>query len=198
LKAFPKVGLLALAALLAAAAMATSAQAAITINPAGVAVSGTASNFTLTYGAITVRCDTGTLAGNTTNPASDGISNLSPAFFGNCVVEGVGPATVSCQGTVTVIATDNRGPTDNPGTLVLNSGFTCVVTTAICTLTFSGPQTTQPEDVNLNEDTDVLSVNGNVAVTRTGSVACGPAWGAGTFRADYATTPPTLTFEGTP
>jgi hypothetical protein len=196
MKGFRKVGLLALVALLAAAAMATSAQAAITINPAGAAVSGTASNFTLTYGAITVRCDTGTLAGNTTNPASDRISNLSLAF-GNCVVEGVGgAATVSCQGTVTVIAQGNVSATDNPGTFNLNSGFRCVVTTVVCTLTFSGPQTTQPEDVNLNEDTDVLSVNGNVAVTRTGSTLCGPTSGTGTFTADYATTPPTLTFDG--
>ena len=100
MKAFPKVGLLVVVALLAAAAMATTAQAT-TINPAGTAVSGVASNPTLTYGIATVTCNTGTADGNTSDPASDRISDVALAFFGNCAVAGVGAATLTCEGFVT-------------------------------------------------------------------------------------------------
>jgi hypothetical protein len=198
MKVFPKAGLLVLVALLAAAAMATSAQAAITINPGNTAVSGTASNPTLTYGVATVVCNTGTANGSTTNPASASIPNLALTFSGNCAVVGVASATVACQGTVTLTATDNRANDDNPGTVSLNNGFSCVVTTALCTITVAGPQSTPAEDVNLNEDTNVLAADVDVNATRTGSAACGPTSGSANFTANYATTPTNLTVDGTP
>jgi hypothetical protein len=198
MKGFRKVGLLALVALLAAAAMATSAQAAITINPAGAAVSGTASNPTLTYGPATWICDTATADGNTTDPASDTTPDLALAFFGNCAAVGVASATVDCDGTVSLIATDNRANDDNPGTVTLNNGFSCVVTTALCTITVAGPQTTQPENVNLDENTDVLAANIDWKARRSGSAMCGPQSGPLNYTANYVVSPSNLTVDGTP
>jgi hypothetical protein len=217
MKAFPKVGLLALVALLAAAAMATSAQAALTINPAGVLVHGQATNPTLTYGVATVTCNTGTADGSTSNPASDRITDLALTFTGNCAVAGVGAATVTCQGFVTVIARNNISATNNPGVARLNAAdepalgdpvFKCDVTTALCTITVQGAQNTTPDpNLNLNETTHVLAANVNVNATRVGSVACGPASGSANFTANYATSttdPDTgdpaadLTIDGTP
>jgi hypothetical protein len=198
MRAFPKVGLLVLVALLATAAMAASAQAQ-TINPDNVAVSGTSTNSNLTYGVAFVTCDNATANGNT-GLNSDRISNLALAFNTNCAVAGVGPATVSCSGTVTLIA---QSAVTDTGTVNLNTGFQCVVTTAVCTITVAGPQTTQPENVNLNEndppadpDGNTLAADVNVNATRTGSTLCGPASGTGTFTVGYATTPPTLTIDG--
>jgi hypothetical protein len=198
MKAVPKVGLLALVALLAVAAVAASAQAQITINPAGTAVSGVADSPTLAYGVATVRCDTGTADGNTTDPASDTIGDLALAFFGNCAVVGVAPATVDCEGTVSLIAQDNIANDDNPGTVNLNDGFSCVVTTSLCQVTVVGPQTTQNGNTNLDEDTDVLSSDVDIQASRTGSSLCGPSSGTGNFTAEYVTTPDNLTVDGTP
>jgi hypothetical protein len=203
MKAFPKVGLLALVALLAAAAMATSAQA-ITINPAGTAVSGTASNPTFTYGVASYVCNTATMDGNTSDPATDRITDLALAFFGNCAVAGVGAVTVTCQGSVTLIAQTNVSATENKGTVRLNdvdepvSGdpvFKCDWTTALCTITFKGPQDTANGNLNLNENTDVLSANVTVQATRVGSVQCGPASGAASLTANYAVSPSNLTID---
>ena len=198
MKSVPKVGLLVAVALLAAAAMATSAQAALTINPAGVAVHGDASSPTLSYGVATIRCDTGTADGNTSDPASDTISDLALAFSGNCAVVGVAPANVACDGTVSLVAQSNDSSTQNLGTVNLNDGFSCVVTTALCTVTVAGPQTTQDGNTNLNEDTDELSSDVDVQASRTGSSLCGPASGTGNFTANYLTTPTDLTVDGTP
>lgn len=198
MKSVPKVGLLAAIALLAAAAMATSAQAALTINPAGVAVHGEATSPTLSYGIATIRCDTGTADGNTSDPASDRISDLALTFSGNCAVVGVAPASVECAGDVTLIAQSNDSATQNLGTVNLNDGFSCVVTTALCTVTVLGPQTTQDGNTNLNETTDVLASDVDVQAARTGSSLCGPASGTANFTANYATTPTDLTVDGTP
>jgi hypothetical protein len=204
MKAFPKVGLLALVALLAAAAMATSAQAQLTINPPGVAVSGTTTNSTLTYGVATVTCDTGTADGNTSDPPSASITDLSLAFFGNCAVAGVGAATVTCQGFVTFMALGNVSATNNPGALRLNAAnepasgnpvFRCDATTALCTITVQGPRNLTGT-VNFNEDTDELTVNVNMQASRAGSVACGPTSGTANFTATYGVTPSNLTIDG--
>jgi hypothetical protein len=198
MKAFSKGGLLAVVALLAAAAMASSAQAVV-INPPGVLVHGIASNPTLTYGVATVTCNTGTAdsRGPTSNPASDRITDVALTFSGNCAVAGVGAATVSCQGFVTVIAETSTSATDNKGTVRLNAVneplmgdpvFRCVVTTALCTITVQGAQNTASQNVNLDETTGVLAANVNVQATRTGAVACGPAGPAtANFTANYAT-----------
>lgn len=211
MKAFAKVGLLALVALLAAAAMATSAQAQLTINPAGAVVDAEAEDPTLTYGVATVVCDTGTALGSTADPATDRITNIALEFFGNCNVAGVGAATTDCQGFVTVIAEGNNSATDNPGRARLNDAdepelgdpvFRCTVTTALCTITVSGPQDTTPGNLNLLENTttpDVLEADVNVAAERVGNIACGPTQGTGNFTADYVVSEPTnLTIDGTP
>jgi hypothetical protein len=190
MRAFPKVGLLVLVALLAIAAAATSAQA-ISINPDNTAVSGVASNSNLTYGVAFVTCDNATADG-TTGLDSDRITDLALAFDTNCAVAGVGPATVNCSGDVTLIA---QSATTDTGTVNLNSGFQCVVTTAVCSITVSGPQTTQNNNTALDEANDNLNANVGVQATRTGLAACGPASGTATFAADYATTPSDLTID---
>jgi hypothetical protein len=198
MKAVSKLGLLVVVALLATAAIATSAQAALTINPGGTPVSGTASSPTLSYGVATIRCDTGTADGNTTDPASDTVPDLSLAFFGNCAVIGVAPANVACDGTVSLVAESNDSSTQNLGTVNLNDGFSCVVTTSLCSVTVAGPQTTQSGNTNLDEDADQLSSDVDVQATRTGSSLCGPASGTANFTALYDVTPTDLTVDGTP
>jgi hypothetical protein len=148
----------------------------------------------------------GTADGNTDDPASDRISDLALDFFGNCAVSGVGAATVTCHGTVTLIAQNNM-PITAQGTVRLNDvnepvaddpPFKCVVTTALCTITVQGPQTTPDHDVSLDETGNVLAANVDVFATRLGSVACGPEWGTANFTARYAMTPDNLTIDGTP
>jgi hypothetical protein len=190
MKAFPKVGLLVLVALLATAAVATSAQA-ISINPDNTAVSGVATDSALTYGVAFVTCDNATADG-TTGLDSDRISDLVLAFDTNCAVAGVGPADVTCTGDVTLIA--ENASTDR-GKVDLNSGFRCDVVTTLCTITVQGPQTLASNTVGLNESTDVLNANVGVAATRVGSSLCGPASGNGSFQANYATSPSNLTID---
>ena len=190
MKSFPKVGLLVLVALLAAAAVATSAQA-VSINPDNTAVSGQSSNSNLSYGVAFVTCDNATADGNT-GLDSDRISDLVLAFDTNCAVAGVGPADVACVGDATLIAEDD---TTDTGTVELNDGFECTVTTALCSITVAGPQTTQSGNTALDEANDILSANVDVAATRTGSLACGPSSGTATFAADYSTTPSNLTID---
>jgi hypothetical protein len=189
MKTFPKVGLLVVVALLAAAAVATSAQA-VSIDPDNTAVSGLSGNSNLTYGVAFVTCDTATADGNT-GLDSDRITDLALTFTDNCAVAGVGPATVDCVGDVTLIAQSDT-PTGGTGTVNLNDGFECVVTTAVCSITVAGPQTTQNGNTTLNESTDNLNANVGVQASRTGSLACGPSSGSASFQADYATSPSTL------
>jgi hypothetical protein len=124
MKSFPKVGLLVVVALLAAAAVATSAQA-VSINPDNTAVSGISHNSNLTYGAAFVSCDDATADGNT-GLDSPSIPDLALTFSGNCGIAGVGTATVDCVGDVTLTAEDAA---DDTGTVDLNDGFQCDVTT---------------------------------------------------------------------
>lgn len=190
MKRFSKLGLLLVVALLATAAVAMSAQAQ-TINPDATAVTGEADFPTLDYEGVPVICDTGTAAG-TTGTDSDRITNLALEFFGNCGVAGILPADVACDGTVTLIA---QSASTDTGTVHLNEGFGCEVTTDLCVITVAGPQTTQDNNVSLNETTDVLSANVDVAATNDGNEICGPPSGTGNFTADYATTPSNLTID---
>ena len=183
MKTFRRIGLLVVVALLATAAAATSAQA-VTISPDNTGIHGLATNSSLTYGAAFISCNTATADGNTTLD-SDRISDLALTFTDNCAVAGVGPATVDCVGDVTLIADPDA---DDFGTVDLNEGFECVVTTAVCTVTVSGPQSTQPKNTFLDEANQVLEADVTVNATRTGSLLCGPAAGEGAFTADYAIT----------
>lgn len=195
MKAFPKAGLLVVVALLATAAAATSAQA-VSINPNGAQVTGLSNNSSLTYGVAFATCDTATAIGNIVHipddpgtpedeTETDRIKDLALTFTDNCAIAGVGPATVDCVGDVTLIA---NAAADDFGTVELNDGFECVVTTAVCTVTVRGPQTTQPNNTFLDEANQVLSANVEVQASRTGSLLCGPPEGPGSFSADYAIT----------
>jgi hypothetical protein len=190
MKAFPKVGLLVLVALLAAAAVATSAQA-VSINPDNTAVSGVSGNSSLSYGVAFVTCDTATADGNT-GLDSASITDLALTFTDNCAVAGVGPATVDCVGDVTLTA---ESAVTDTGTVDLNDGFQCDVTTTVCTITVAGPQSTQSGNTALDEANDVLSADVDVQASRTGSLLCGPTSGTANFTADYATSPSTLTID---
>ena len=187
MKALPKVALLALVALLATAAVATSVQA-VSINPDNTAVSGTSSNSAFSYGIAFVSCDNSTADG-TTGLDSDRITDLVLAFDTNCAAAGVGPATVNCVGDVTLIANG-----DDTFTVILNSGFRCDFITSICTITIAGPQTAQGSAV-LDEANDVLHVDVDVQATRTGSAACGPASGLMHISIEFDMTPSNLTID---
>jgi hypothetical protein len=183
MKTFPKAGLLVVVALLATAAAATSAQA-VSINPNNTAVSGLANNSSLTYGVAFISCDTATANGTIDHLTwgSDRIGDLALTFTDNCAVAGVGPATVDCVGDVTLIADPDA---DDTGTVELNDGFQCVITTATCTLIVEGPQTTQPKNTFLDEPNQVLEADMDMQVTREGNPWCGPEEGTGSFTADY-------------
>jgi hypothetical protein len=181
MRTFPKAGLLVVVALLATAAAATSAQA-VTINPTDTGIHGLATNSSLTYGVAFISCDRATADGNTSSTTPDRIGDLALTFTENCAVAGVGPADVTCDGTVTLIADPDA---DDTGTVDLNEGFQCVVTTSVCTVTVSGPQTTQPKNTFLDETNQVLQADVTVRATRTGSFLCGPAEGDAAFTADY-------------
>lgn len=192
MKTFRKIGLLVVVALLATTAAATSAQA-VSINPDNTSLSGLSNNSSLTYGVAFATCDTATADGNIDHiqddpgtpedeTETDRIKDLALTFTDNCAIAGVGPATVDCVGDVTLIADQAA---DDFGTVELNEGFQCVVTTAVCTVTVAGPQTTQPRNTFLNEAEQVLSANVEVQASRTGSFLCGPDSGPGSFSADY-------------
>jgi hypothetical protein len=191
MKAFSKLSVLVVVALLATAAVATSAQAQ-SINPSGP-VSGVADFPFLDYEGVPVVCDTGTADG--TADGSDRIADLALAFFGNCGVAGLLPAEVACQGTVTLIAQDALA---NTGTVHLNQGFRCDVTTDLCVITVEGPQTTQDGntvlqgegtgDPKLASDVDVLATN-------NGNEICGPPSGTGNFTATYDVTPTNISID---
>jgi hypothetical protein len=186
MKAFSKLGLLVAVALVATAAAATSAQA-VSINPDGASVSAVSDNMSFTYGVAFYTCDTATMNGTINHAAwgSDRISDLALTFRDNCNNAGVGPATVDCVGDVTLIADPAA---DDFGTVELNEGFQCDITTATCTLTVAGPQTTQPQNTFLDEANQVLSADVTFQATRTGSLLCGPDSAPASFTADYDVT----------
>jgi hypothetical protein len=195
MKSVSKYGLLVAVALLATAAVAMSAQAQ-TFNPDNTAVSGTAAFPTLDYEGTTIVCDTGTADGNT-GLNSNTIPDVALAFFGNCSVAGILDATVDCVGDVSLIA---QNATSNTGTVNLNSGFQCDVTTDLCVVTVAGPQTTQNGNLTLQGEgggDPKLNADVDVAATRDvgGSELCGPESGTGNFTAQYDVTPTNISID---
>jgi hypothetical protein len=189
MKAFSKLGLLLAVALLATAAVATAAQAE-TISPNNAHVTGEADFPTLDYEGVPIICNTGTAEGDTgTN--SDRIVNLALEFFGDCGVAGVLPATVDCSGTVTLIA-QNDTPAGGTGTADLNEDFLCEVTTDLCVVTVAGPQSTQPDNLSLDETANQLSADVDVEASNNGNEICGPPTGTGNFTAVYDVLPTDL------
>jgi hypothetical protein len=196
MKALPKLGLLVAVALLATAAIAVGAQA-VEFNPPGEPVHGDATNPTLSYEGVTIVCATGTVDGTTSDPASDTIAGAAVDFFEPCTLLGQN-ATVECgdgASTVDLVAQADGG-VGGSGTVNLNADFRCDVTVlGLCTITVVGPQTTQPNNLTLDEGNDETIANVNVAATRTGSSLCGPSAGTGNFTATYDTTPTNLTID---
>ena len=188
MKAFSKMGLLVAMALLAIAAVASSAQA-VSFNPDNTPVSGVSSNFNLSHGGASLTCDNATWDGTT---GLDSGSIDVALTFSDCAIGGSSPASMDCAGDVTLNA-DEDG--DDTGDIELPDGFECSITTALCTITLAGPQTSQPKSWFLDETNDIWSVAAEFAATRTGSVLCGPASGIATFQGDYDTTPSNLTID---
>jgi hypothetical protein len=186
MKAVSKTGLMLVVALASVCAIAASAQA-VTITPAGTAVSASAANPTLTYAGVTFNCDSGTMVGTTRNPASSSIS-LTVSFQGNCRV-GILGATVTCSGNLTLIANGLA----TSGTFNLDPGFTCTINeSGVCNIDIEGPQITGNSGT-LNEGATTLTATVTFNATRTGSASCGPASGAFSLSASYNMTPNTLT-----
>jgi hypothetical protein len=191
MKAFSKLSVLLVVALLATAAVAATAQAQ-SINPSGP-VSGVADFPFLDYEGVPVICDTGTADG--TADGSDRIADLALEFFGNCGVAGVLPAEVDCDGTVSLIAQDAVA---NTGTVELNSDFICNVTTDLCVITVQGPQTTQDGNTTLTGEGSgdpKLESDVDVFATNNGSDICGPPSGTGSFTAEYDVTPTNISID---
>jgi hypothetical protein len=196
MKALPKVGLLFAVALLATAAVAISAQAE-TFSPDNEPVSGTATNPTLNYDGVNIICAEGTVEG-TTGLDSARIDNAVVDFFEPCTIAGE-DATVDCgdgSSTADLIA-QNDTPAGGTGTVELNDDFSCVVTVPdLCSVTVVGPQTTQDDNLSLDEAADTVTANVGVFATRQDSPFCGGAASdqAG-FSAVYETEPANLTID---
>jgi hypothetical protein len=196
MKRLPKFGLLFAVALLTTAAAATSAQA-IRFSPNDTPVSGVATNPTLNYSNVVVTCAEGTVDG-ATGTNSDTIDEALVNFTGPCNVSGQ-PATVNCGGTdgngsfVDLIAQNDVAP-GGTGTVTLGSTFRCRVSVGVaCTITVQGPQTTQDNNITLDEGADETIADVDVFATRAGSTACGAAAsGNAGFNAVYDTLPTDL------
>jgi hypothetical protein len=215
MKALSKSGLLLVTALMACAAFAVGAQAnhgAVDINPDNTEITGTASNPTLNYEGVIVRCNTGTAHGWTNNNSD--IVNVELTFSGNCNIAGLS-ATVTCSTASDPNPNDNEwgeigtarlhalNPTSNTGEVdKLNTGFFCnVVVPGVCTVSVTTQDLPSNVDGNqgrvqanlLNEGAetpptpvnDVIDSLVDVEASRTGSSLCGPAQGDGGFDGDY-------------
>ena len=187
-KAVSKCGLVPVIALLAAAAMASSAQA-VTFNPDNAPVSGTTEFPTLSYEETEIVCDIGTLDGST-GLNSDTVPDVALGFFGNCSVAGILDATLGCQGDASLIARTNDPP-GGTGDFNLNEGFACDISTDICVVTFAGPQ--QGSFV-LDEGNNELYVGAEFEATRDpeGSELCGPEEGRLIYSGVYDVTGMTI------
>jgi hypothetical protein len=185
MKAFSKVGLLAAVALLATAAVATSAQAA-TFNPDNTKVSARSGGATVGM----IVCPSVALEGNT-GLDSDSITDLVLVFDEPCSAGGQG-VTTDCSGTMTLIADPDA---DDTGTGELNEDFQCTFTTALCTFTVAGPQESQPKNTMLDEQNDILSVAWDFRASRSGSLMCGPEETTFSITGEFVVTPADLTID---
>jgi hypothetical protein len=185
MKAFSKAGMLAAVALLATAAVATSAQAA-TFNPDNTAVSARSVGATVSM----IVCPSVALEGNT-GLDSDSITDLVLEFQEPCSAGGQG-VTTDCLGTMTLIADPDA---DDTGTGELNEGFQCTFTTALCSFTVAGPQKSQPKNTMLDEQNDILSVAWDFRASRSGSPMCGPEETTFSITGEAVVAPADLTID---
>jgi hypothetical protein len=182
------------AALLVIIGLGATAQAE-TFNPDNEPVSGIATNPTLGYGFIWV-CAEGTVEG-TTGEDSARIDNAVVDFFEPCTIAGE-DLVVDCgdgSSTANLIA-QNDTPGGGTGTVELSEDFRCVFTVPdICSITVEGPQTTQDDNLTLNEGNDTMIANMGVEATRTGSPYCGPRSDQLGISAVYHMSPTGLTID---
>jgi hypothetical protein len=175
-----------LAAALPVIAGGASSADAQTWTPAGTAVGGTAANPTLTYGAATLKCDTGTVSGATTNPASATL-DVSMTLKGNCNISGLS-ATVTCTGPKSWKAIIRLA---KKIVKVVWAVLTCVATiVGICEILFGTDNTA--DEGTLDQSGTTLTTTVTSTASRTGSSLCGPASGAAAFQASWNLTPSTL------
>jgi hypothetical protein len=195
MKVATKLGLMLSVALMAAAALAVSAQAQVDINPDNTNITGTANDPTLDYEGTEVVCDSGTAIGTTGNNSD--FVDVTLDFIEPCTVGGSLNATADC-GTNrdtrlrALTADTNQGEADE---LLASQGFTCTVTvTGVCTITVGAqdlPITGGQNDADLINEGGASAINATVDVnaTRSGSALCGPASGVGGFAGVYDLNP---------
>lgn len=117
-----------------------------TFNPDDRPVTAEADFPTFGYEGLPIVCDTGTAQG-TTGRDSDRITDIALEFFGNCGVAGVIPATVDCDGIVTLVAQEDRPP-GGTGTLELNPDLVCGPPSG--TLSFTAEWHIGPADLTID------------------------------------------------
>jgi hypothetical protein len=184
MKTVKRSALSAVAVAIAFGVMAAGAQAQVW-SPDNTAESGTAANPTITYGTVTITCNTATTTGmtgvNTANLSS------SWAFAGNCKI-GILNATFTCKGLVTLVA---AGAATSFG-INLDAGFDCTIAVAgVCNIDFAGAQATGNTGT-INEATTVLTLTATVNATRAGAASCGPAAAAASISMSFNMTPNNL------
>jgi hypothetical protein len=198
MKAFSKLALLVALALVASAALASSALGQVTINPDNEPVTGTADTPTLNYEGVPVECDEGVATG-TTGMNTDFV-DVELTFSGNCNVNGLPANDIDCDGTArlqALNATTNAGEVDS-----LSSDFLCeVVVPDVCTVVVAGPQTFPlsggVSQANLlNEGTQSPDIDAEVDVEASADnpAFCGPEEGIGGFTGLYSLNKP-ITFD---
>jgi hypothetical protein len=192
-----------LSSCLLAASMAVASMAnATTILPANTAVSGKATDATLTYGGSNITCTNSTATGTTSSPASASLS-LVVDFNGTC--SGFGnTATIVCTagaGSTITLHANATGSGNGDATVTLDTGFHCSITikvfgSSICSITISGKQILSALKSVYNAATKVWHfLFGGISATKDagGSALCGPASATASFSGTYAMTPTNLT-----
>jgi hypothetical protein len=181
-------------AMLAAALVAAVPAQAVTITPAGTAVSATnVGSASFTYGGNPFTCSGSSASGTTTSPATDTL-NLTTAFSGCGFYYGT--PTIVTSGPVSLKATSAFGSGNGGGSLTLPSGSSITITDRVfgivaCTVSIVGPQT-DATGWSLDALNDRLTLDASLSATRSGSPACGPASGSIGLLGTYAVSPANL------
>jgi hypothetical protein len=134
-------------------------------------------------------CESGEGSGTTGTDSS--ILDLQISFE-NCSMNEVLAVEAECQGSVRLIA---QNASTDTATIQLLDDFSCVFTTDICAITLAGPQTSQDNNVELDETDDRLVVDADFNATRTGSALCGPASGTMTISGQFSVSPSNLAID---
>jgi hypothetical protein len=160
------------------------------IHPAGVRVVTTSRNVQLVYSNVIIRCATATAT--FTTPAS-GVSSISPVLnFTNCTLAGL-PATVTCDRIgLTTLRLTAFALGSGTGTIALDAGFTCTITSAAarCSVSIVGAQANVGTFDYTNARQELRVTATNVAGTDNGGQCAGntatrSGRGTGAFTGTY-------------